>query len=211
MPNHPQVISPLCSLLLVLLCAPAPTAPAQTTANRPDPRSLTNGEPNEYRLHTGDTIEIKVYEEDDLNTKQKLDDKGEVSLPLLAPIKLQGLTTTEAKEAVRKGYSQDYLKNPVISVSVTDYGRSKISVLGQVKSPGVYTYASNEDLNALQAIAMAGGYTRYGQPRKIVIKRVTDAQEHIIRLDGEAMAEKQNTKLQQILPGDIITVGETTF
>ena len=106
---------------------------------------------------------------------------------------------------------KDFLINPVVTVAIVEYGNSKLSVLGQVRSPGVYQFPSNERLNLLQAIALAGGYTRIGQPSKITVKRLVDGAVSIIRLDAKAMAEKEKTTIFEISPNDVITVGETVF
>lgn len=166
---------------------------------------------NEYRLHPGDTIDVRVHGEDELNCKPKLEEGGVVNLPLLGPVKVGGLTTTQAKQALAQAYDKDYLVNPVVTVTIVEYGKSKISVLGQVRNPGVYLFPSNESLNVLQAIAMAGGYTRIGQPKKIIIKRLENGAEKIIPMNAQAMAEKEDAKIFQVLPGDNITVGETVF
>ena len=197
--------------------APAVPAAAPATAATNGPSAASVGETAsaatapDYLLRAGDVVEVRVYEEDDLNCKPKIDTNGQVALPLIGAVAIGELTALEAKEAIRLAYMREYLKNPVVTVSVLEYSRSKVSVLGQVRSPGIYLFPSNERLNVLQAIAMAGGYTRIGQPRKVTVKRTVGTAETILRLDAEAMAEKEGTRIFEVLPGDIISVGETIF
>lgn len=194
--------------LALALAGPAlPGAEPSTNA----PAAATLLPPAEYQLRAGDLVDVRVYEEDDLNCKPRLDTNGQVALPLIGPVAIGNLTVGEAKEVIRQAYMREYLKTPVVTVSVVEYSRSKISVLGQVRTPGIYLFPSNEHLNVLQAIAMAGGYTRIGQPRKVTVKRTVGAAETIIRFDAEAMAEKEGTKIFEVLPGDVISVGETIF
>jgi polysaccharide export outer membrane protein len=171
----------------------------------------TNAAVTEYRLHPRDMIEVRIYGEDDLASKTKLNENGGVTLPLLPELKIGGCTVEEANERIRAAYQKDYLVNPVVTVFILEYGTSKVSVLGQVRSPGVYEFPANERLNLLQAIALAGGYTRIGEPSRITIKRITDGASVIIRLDAEAMAEKDKTAIVEVKPNDVINVGETIF
>ncbi len=183
-----------------------PAVPAESSV------PATNGAPGgEYHLHPGDTIEVHIYGEDDLTSKAKLSESGSVILPLLSSLELADRTIAQARDQIRDAYKKDFLVNPVVSVTIIEYGNSKVSVLGQVRSPGVYQFPSNERLDLLQAIALAGGYTRIGQPSKITIKRVVADDVRIIRLDAKAMAEKEKTAIFEVSPNDVITVGETIF
>jgi protein involved in polysaccharide export with SLBB domain len=164
-----------------------------------------------YHLHPNDMIEVHIYGEDELTSKVKLSESGTIVLPLLPALELAGQTVAQARDRVRDAYMKDFLINPVVTVAIVEYGNSKLSVLGQVRSPGVYQFPSNERLNLLQAIALAGGYTRIGQPSKITVKRLVNGAVSIIRLDAKAMAEKEKTTIFEISPSDVITVGETVF
>jgi polysaccharide export outer membrane protein len=188
------------------LAANGVAAPAETSA----PTTNAPAE-SEYHLHPGDTIEVHIYGEEDLTSKVKLSESGSVILPLLPSLDLADQTIGQARDRIRSAYMKDYLINPVTTVAIIEYGNSKVSVLGQVRNPGVYRFPSNEQLNLLQAIALAGGYTRIGQPSRITIKRVVAGRVSVIRLDARAMAEKERTAIFEVSPNDIISIGETTF
>ena len=165
----------------------------------------------EYQLHPGDTIQVRVYGEEDLAAKVKLSETGRVILPLLPTLNLNGMTIEEAKSSIRDAYQKDYLRNPVVMVTIEDYGLIYFNILGQVRAPGVYHYAANEQISLVQAIALAGGYSRIGEPSRITIKRIIKDKVSIIRTDAGAMAEKENTSVITICPNDVITIGETIF
>jgi len=165
----------------------------------------------EYQLHPGDTIQVRVYGEEDLTAKVKLSETGRVILPLLPAVNLNGMTIEAAKVSIRDAYQKEYLRNPVVTVTIEDYGLIYFNVLGQVRSPGVYHYAANEQISLVQAIALAGGYSRIGEPSRITIKRVIKGKVSIIRPDAGAMAEKENSSVITICPNDVITIGETIF
>ena len=75
------------------------------------------------------------------------------------------------------------------------------SILIKVNQIGTLT-------ETLQAIAMAGGYTRLGAPWKVTVQRTVDGQQKIFKLDADAMARDKDGKPFQILPEDTITVGQ---
>jgi polysaccharide export outer membrane protein len=163
----------------------------------------------DYHLRTGDLIETKVYGEDDLSARVRLNENGAVDLPLLPGVSLNGLTQTQACERIRQLYLKDFLVDPLVSLTILEYGKSKVTVLGQVRTPGVYLFPANERLNLLQAIALAGGYTRAGQPGKILIKRAQNGKENVIKVDGRAMAKEESYKMFEIQPDDVITIAES--
>jgi polysaccharide export outer membrane protein len=163
----------------------------------------------DYQFRCGDLIEVKVYGEEDLAARVRLNEIGTADLPLLPGVALTGLTQNQACERIRQLYMKDFLVDPLISLTILEYGKSKVTVLGQVRTPGVYLFPANERLNLLQAIALAGGYTRIGEPGKIVIKRIQNGKENVIKVDGRAMAKEEGYKMFEIQPDDVISIGES--
>ena len=83
---------------------------------------------------------------------------GEIDFPVLGRLKVGGLTKNQAEDLIREGL-KSYLKEaPIVTVRMSNY---KISVLGEVNRPGTFT-VSNEKVNVLEALAMAGDMTVYG-------------------------------------------------
>jgi protein involved in polysaccharide export with SLBB domain len=68
-----------------------------------------------------------------------------------------------------------------------------------------------EKVTLLDAIAMAGGYTRIADPSKVTLKRKEGGKETIIRLNAKTMAKDVRNASFEILPGDVITIGESLF
>lgn len=163
------------------------------------------------KLGPSDKIQVVVYQEDDLNTTVTLDDKGMVMLPLLTKVKLGGMTVEEATEYLQAAYGKDYLVNPQVNVTVLQYAERHFSVLGEVQRPGSFDIPDNQDVNILEAIALAGGYTRLGSPEKVTVRRAVGGQTVIYKLNADAIAKEQNGKLFEIMPDDIVFVGERTF
>lgn len=163
-----------------------------------------------YRLIPDDVVEITVHGEDELATSTRLNKNGEATLILLGPLDLAGLTLEEAARLVRDAYMIDYLVDPTVSVVIKEYGKANFAVLGEVKTPGYYFFAGNEKIDLLQAIAMAGSYTRLGSPKKVFVRRTVDGEEKVFRLNAKSMASGDE-KPFPILSGDVITIGQSIW
>ena len=163
-------------------------------------------------LSPNDVISVTVYQEDDLTTKNIIIDKnGMVMLPLLKQVKVSGMTVGQAQGLIQQLYDKDYLVNPQVNLVVEQFAKRRFAVLGNVNKPGSFDFPQNESVNLLEAIAMAGGYTRLGAPSKVDVKRIENGSPKRYRLDAGEMSKDPNKKAFEILPDDVINVGERTF
>lgn len=166
--------------------------------------------PSSYQLSTDDQIGVEVFGEDDLRTAARLNSDGAVSLPLLGSVKLAGLTLNQAAAKLTDLYGRDYLVNPKVNVMLVSYAKRRFTVLGQVNRPGSYEMpeGSPSGIDILEAIAIAGGYTRIAAPERISVKR----RDQIMRVDAKKIAKRGGSSgLFRVEPGDTITVGESIF
>ena len=163
------------------------------------------------RLQPNDVLVMTVYQEPDLTTKVTLDGQGMAELPLIGSLKLAGLTLSQSTVMVHDLYDKDYLVNPKVTIQLEQMATQRFTVLGQVQRPGSFEFPPNESINLLQSIAMSGGYTRLAAPSKVTIQRVINGSLSVYELDAADMAKDKKTKPFEILPGDIITVGERVF
>ena len=190
--------------------APAPAAGEVSGRNQP-------GDTNNFKLDAAqilspnDGILVTVYQEDDLTTKTIIDRNGMVMLPLLGQVRIGGMTTGQATARIQQLYNKDYLVNPQVNLIVERFAERRFAVLGQVQKPGNFDFPTNEPVNLLEAIAIAGGYTRLGAPSKVDVRRVENGSPKIYHFDAGEVAKDPKKKPFEILPGDIITVGERTF
>jgi len=162
-------------------------------------------------LAPNDAISVTVYQEDDLATKTIIDKNGMVMLPLLGQVKISGMTTGQATERIQELYNKDYLVNPRVNLIVEHFAERRFAVLGQVQHPGNFDFPQNESVNLLEAIAIAGGYTRLGAPSRVDLRRIENGSPKVFHLDADQMSKDSNKAPVEISPGDIITVGEKTF
>ena len=126
---------------------PAPAEPLQAVS--PKPRQ-------EYRLGEEDEIDITVYGDSDLSKKQTVRPDGKIAFPLIGDLKAARLTPDELREVITERLSK-FIKNPRVTVIVSQYNSKQVYVLGQVKTPGLVRLGT--DLTVLQSIARAGGVT----------------------------------------------------
>jgi polysaccharide export outer membrane protein len=175
------------------------------------PESRAQEADSNYRLCANDLIEIRVFQEPDLDSRVRIGGDGSVTLPLVGAIALGGKTVNEAADYLRQKYDERFLVNPQLTVTVTDFSKKRFTVLGQVQTPGSYSMPDNEPVTLLQAIGMAGGYTRIAEPSNITVKRIENGVESLLKLNAKRMARGGASSDFKILPGDVISVPESMF
>jgi len=193
--------------------APQPAAPSTSRAAASAPAS-TGGvsAPAGYILSPTDQVAIEVFGEDDLRTSGRLNPEGNLSVPLLGSIHLAGLTLTQAASKLTELYSRDYLVNPKVNVTLLAYARRRFSILGQVNRPGSLEMpdGSPGGIDLLEAIAMAGGYTRIAAPERITVRRQNASGDQIFKVNAKRFTKGKGGGFL-VEPGDTITVGESIF
>lgn len=182
----------------------ASAAPAQSSAPAPAALSAPTG----YILSANDQVAVEVFGEEDLRTNGRLNGEGNLSVPLLGSIRLSGLTLSQAAAKLTELYGRDYLVNPRVNVMLLGYAKRRFTMLGQVNRPGSYEMpeGSPEGIDLLEAIAMAGGYTRIAAPEKVSVRRGNQ----VLRVDAKRQARGSHSAFT-VQPGDTITVGESIF
>jgi polysaccharide export outer membrane protein len=162
----------------------------------------------QYVLRQGDVVQVRVYQEEDLTSISRIGKEGAITMPLLGSVKVVSNSLAQATVIVRDLLAKDYLVDPQVTLNVTEFAKRRFTVLGQVQRPNTYDMPADDSVSLLQAIATAGGYTRIANPRKITVQRRVGTESQVIRLDTEAMAQDKQAKPFEILPDDVIVVGE---
>jgi len=164
-----------------------------------------------YVLSPNDVVQIKVYQEDDLETKARIGQDGAIAFPLLGVVQIGGKTIAQATGILRERLDKDYLVNPQVSLIVVEYAKRRFTVLGQVQKPGSFEIPSEESVTLLQAIAMAGGYTRLANRSNVTVSRLVSGKKTTLNLDAKRAASDPDTKAFEVLPEDTITIAERIF
>ena len=169
--------------------------------------------PAGYILIPNDQVAVEVFGEDDLRMNGRLNGEGNLSVPLLGSIHLAGLTLTQAASKLTDLYGRDYLVSPKVNVMLIGYAKRRFSVLGQVSRPGSYEMpdGSPSGIDLLEAIAMAGGYTRIAAPERVSVRRHTTAgSDQIFKVNAKRFTKGSGGSFL-VEPGDTVTVGESIF
>ena len=193
--------------------ASQPAAPSTSRAAASMPSSSGGvSAPAGYILSPTDQVAVEVFGEDDLRTSGRLNPEGNLSVPLLGSIHLAGLTLTQAASKLTELYSRDYLVNPKINVTLLSYAKRRFSILGQVNRPGSIDMPDNspEGIDLLEAIALAGGYTRIASPERITVRRHDASGDQIFKVNAKRFTKGKGGGFL-VEPGDTINVGESIF
>jgi polysaccharide export outer membrane protein len=172
---------------------------------------LEAGTPANYRLSPNDLIFVKVFQEDDLCSTLRVAEDGSIIFPLIGSVKVGGQSVDAATRTIHDLLDAHYLVNPQVTVTVLGYANRHITVLGQVQKPGDYNLREQGSIGLLQAIGMAGGFTRLANSANIIVKRNVDGGLKTLHLNGKTMASDNRSAPFVVMPGDTITVTERFF
>jgi polysaccharide export outer membrane protein len=133
-------------------------APAVSSKQSAAPTVQTQINDSSVHLGPGDLIEVSVYNVPDLDTKIRVNNDGDISLPLINYVHVAGLTVDEAEIAIERRFETGgFVKNPHVQIFVQEYTSQGASVLGEVSKPGIYSILGHQKLFSL--ISEAGGFT----------------------------------------------------
>ncbi len=156
-----------------------------------------------YRLRPSDSVVVHLRGiPEAANYEYVIDESGYINLPYIPPIRAEGLTASELQSAIRESYIEERIYRQ-ISVNVILPTRS-FFVRGEVRQPGRYPLTSG--MTVLKAIASAGGYTEFANPRRVEIIRAGET------LAANARQLEQDPEQDfNVKPGDVIIVRRRIF
>ena len=189
-------------ITVVLIAGCLSSALAQRPALNPIARAY--GE-SEFRLGPDDVVEVFVYKEQELSTTVVVRPDGKISLPLIGELSVNGKTAVELQKEIAQKLFQ-YIAQPTVNVIVKEVNSAKVSVLGEVKTPGMYKIKDRSTV--LDAVALAGGFTEYAKRTKVTLIRIGSngqPQQFQINVDDQLKGRVKGD-LFYILPYDKIYV-----
>ena len=186
--------------LIVVLAGPAPAADVRVAT------AATNALPARPAakvpiIGANDQLEIKVYQEPDLDCSPRVSEEGTINFPMLRIVKVGGLTVEEAEKHLYELLKDGYLVRPQVSIAIKEPGKWKFTITGQVQSQGTFEMPNGETLTLIGAIARANGRTRLGANTVMVLRQGTAVP---FKLDLSTPEGKNFV----IRPGDVIEVRE---
>jgi polysaccharide biosynthesis/export protein len=186
----PQLLRCLCVLALVAIAGCG--GPGSNLAPLPAAEAVS------YRLGAGDQVRIITFGEENLTGEFRVNDSGNIALPLLGAVHAAGLTSGELEAAVAAALRRGNLvRNPSVAVEVIAY--RPIYVLGEVNKPGQYPYQPG--MTVVTAVAVGGGFTYRAIENYAAVVRTVDG----------AAIEGRASRQSYVQPGDVITIFERRF
>ncbi len=153
-----------------------------------------------------DSVEVRVFREDELTTRGQLSSDGTISMPLIGAVRIEGLTTDQAAAAISRRLKDGYLVRPEVSVSIEARIRRTVTILGQAQRPGVFEIPAHRRLTLVEVVGLAGGTTRIANEKKVTLKR--GGQVFSVNLKDITNGKGDDI---QLLDGDTITIPESLF
>ena len=203
---------------ILSFCPVVPTL-AQSTPSAPATSNPVTSE-TDYTLGAGDRLRIDVFQVEDFSGEYLVLVDGTVSLPLAGRLQAEGKTIPELSELISQKYAQ-YLKRPVVTVSLLTPRPLKMAIAGEVNNPGSYNITLNEEgqfPSVTDLIQQAGGITTAADVRQVQIRRSLNGREQVLNVNlWELLVQgnlAQNVTLRDgdtvIIPtNDNIDVAET--
>lgn len=192
----------LCAALVLLLAMGTSACSTQEKFN-----ASLDGRPTlqrEYRIGPEDELYISVWKNETLSRTVPVRPDGMISLPLVNDVQAAGLTPMELRDVVRQKLA-GYMAAPEVSVIVQGVRSFKVSVIGEVKKPGIYEIRGRNTV--LDALAQAEGLTDFASRSRIVILRPNGgAMKRIPFNYNRAISEDGDKEISQLRPGDIVVV-----
>jgi protein involved in polysaccharide export with SLBB domain len=155
--------------LLLLVCAACQGPATKLRTNAPEPTLSAQLDWGAFPLGPNDIVRVGVYGHDALATPgTRVDMEGNLSLPLVGAVRVAGLSTSQAREAVTQAYSA-FVIEPRVDLSVVTHGARRFYALGEFARAGAIEF--DRPLTVMQAVALAGGVTGRGDGKHAVLLR----------------------------------------
>ncbi len=162
---------------------PVKPAPEKPAAPQP-PRVKTQQSPEvgfttsrEYHIGPGDVLQVQIEQLLNPERTEKLrvavDHNGEINLPVLNRVSVQGKTVDQVRETIISRLASEYIREPVVAVHIEEYQNKQVMVLGHVKRPGALRLQSDAT-TLLDVIADAGGLMENPSPEIEILRGAYD-------------------------------------
>jgi len=173
-----------------------------TPAKTPDLGKDSPDQSALVKLGPGDLIEVSVYNVPELSSKVRVSNSGEVYLPLIDYVHVEGLTQEEAQTVIEKRLSDGgFVRSPHVTIFVDEAASQGVTILGEVVKAGIYPDVADHKL--YEVLSEAGGFT-ISASRKIAVIRRNQADP--IRIDLPRNLADDLSGNIDVMPGDTITV-----
>jgi polysaccharide export outer membrane protein len=157
-------------------------------------------------IGAGDLVEMSVFDTPELSGKLRVSNTGDIFLPLVGPLHVQGLKAQAAQDIIRRKFIDGgFIKDPQVTVFISEYETQGVSVVGEVRKPGIYPAFGAHRL--LDYISIAEGLTPLAGTTITIAHLEHPEQPAQFKMVSGAAPGLENNP--EILPGDTIFVEKT--
>jgi polysaccharide biosynthesis/export protein len=154
-----------------------------------------------YLISPGDTLGIRVYNQDAISGNIKVRSDGMITMPFLNDVQAAGVTPVQLAKLLQTKLTE-YLVNPVVTVSLQEARPLEVSVIGEVQKPGLYRLEPGAGV--LTALAAASGFTDFADRDRVFVVRSGTLR---IRFTFAALSQARERAAQfRLQPGDVVVV-----
>jgi len=173
-------------LVLWLVLPTAHAAPPRALAVETLPPLVDQRTSGDYPLGSGDVLKIMVFQHPDLSIESRIADSGRITFPLLGTLQVGGLSTDQAERLIARGLQEGgFLRDPQVSIQVSQFRSQQVSVLGNVNRPGRYPMDA-QTMRLSEVLALAGGVSEGGGDRVVITTAQTGAPRRVNSVAGKA-------------------------
>ena len=163
--------------------------------------SLTAMAQEEYKIHAGDSLGIKVLRYGELSANYHVRTDGKITFPLLGELLVKDMTPLELADTLTVQL-KEYLTDPEVYVSIAGEGTTRVYLLGEIKHPGLYELKKSRTV--LDAISAAGSWTSKTAKKRIYLIR-KGKDEEPIKINLKKMLETGNMEQNyELNEGDVL-------
>jgi polysaccharide export outer membrane protein len=158
-----------------------------------------------YTVKPGDTLQVSVWKEPELQSLVLIEPDGTFAFPLCGQIDAHDKTVGQLQQEITRHLAR-FISDPVVTVSLQRIRGNRVYVIGQVNNPGAFVV--NPSVNVLQAISMAGGTTPFASLGNIkIIRRTASGGQEAVPFDYKDVIHGDNLSQNIMLAaGDVVVV-----
>jgi polysaccharide biosynthesis/export protein len=196
------------SLVLAVLLGASSSSACSTVCpsiSQEEKQSFLAVKPEEggYIINSGDQLQVEVWQNQTLTRPVTVRPDGKITMPLVNDVQAAGDTVPQFQARLTEKLKQ-FVKDPIVSITVLNFSDKRIFIQGQVRNSAAYNYSG--DLYLLQALTLAGGTTPFSEGCAVIVRRKGD---QFLRYDVDLDPVMSGKELKQniaLQPNDVLTV-----
>lgn len=155
-----------------------------------------------------DVLDVKVFGVEDLNGEYQVDPDGRFKFPLVGTVDAKGISTFELAKLLEAKLGDSYIRNPDVTIRISEAFTRTLTVEGAVKKPGIFPVTG--DITLLQAIALAEGPNDLADPSRVIVFRTVGGKKMAAGFNLEDI-RRGNADDPPLFGNDVVVVDGSTL